>query len=390
MGTHKAKLNRLQKGLYGFLYAVVAPIYRRIIHYIPQDLSQERPPYLVLANHNLTLDPVAVACAFKRPMCFVASDHLQRKGLLTWLLNACFGIISRRKGTVAYTTALEILRTLRQGDSVCLFAEGNRSFTGKTMPILPSTGALAKKAGVPVYTYKIEGAYLAHPRWAKYLRRGKIQGHLVNKYTPEQLKEMSVDEVNAHILEDLREDAHARQAADPVRYRGKRRAESLETILFLCPCCGQIGRLKSRGNTLACACGARTTYTEYGSLEGDAPFATEEEWDRWQEAELRNMAAAAGDAPILQDGSVTLTQLDSGNQVLYQHTGPIAFTAAALRAGERELPVEAISDMSIYGRNTIVFTCGDDYYEVKGDKTFCGRKYDQLYRILREAPQRSC
>ena len=102
------------------------------------------------------------------------------------------------------------------------------------------------------------------------------------------------------------------------------------------------------------------------------------------------MAAAAGDAPILQDGAVTLTQLDSGNQVLYQHTGPIAFTAAALRAGERELPVEAISDMSIYGRNTIVFTCGDDYYEVKGDKTFCGRKYDQLYRILREAPQRSC
>lgn len=78
MGTHKPKLNRFQKGLYGFLYATVAPIYRRIIHYTPQDLSQAQPPYLVLANHNLTLDPVAVACAFKQPMCFVASDHLQR------------------------------------------------------------------------------------------------------------------------------------------------------------------------------------------------------------------------------------------------------------------------------------------------------------------------
>ena len=56
MGTHKPKLNRFQKGLYGFLYATVAPIYRRIIHYTPQDLSQAQPPYLVLANHNLTLD----------------------------------------------------------------------------------------------------------------------------------------------------------------------------------------------------------------------------------------------------------------------------------------------------------------------------------------------
>ena len=387
MGTHKPKLNRFQKGLYGFLYATVAPIYRRIIHYTPQDLSQAQPPYLVLANHNLTLDPVAVACAFKQPMCFVASDHLQRLGFLTWLLDACFGIISRRKGTVAYTTALEILRTLRQGDSVCLFAEGNRSFTGKTMPILPSTGALAKKAGVPVYTYKIEGAYFAHPRWAKYLRRGKVMGHLVNKYTPEQLKEMPVDAVNAHILKDLGEDAHARQAANPIRYRGKRRAEFLETILFMCPCCKKIGGLKSQGNTLSCTCGARMTYTEYGRLEGDGPFSTEEEWDRWQEAELRKMAAEAGETPIFQDASVTLTQLDNKNQVIYQHTGPASFSATTLYVGGRALPAADISDMSIYGRNTIVCTCGDDYYEVKGDKTFCGRKYDQLYRILREDPQ---
>lgn len=387
MDAGKAKLTSFQKGLYGLLYTVVAPIYRRIICYAPQDLSREQPPYLVLANHNLTLDPVAVACAFKQPMCFVASDHLQRKGFVTWLLNACFGIISRRKGTVAYTTALEILRTLRQGDSVCLFAEGNRSFTGKTMPILPSTGALAKKAGVPVYTYKIEGAYLAHPRWAKHLRRGRVIGRLVNKYTPEQLKGMPVDAVNARILADLDEDAHARQAADPVRYRGKGRAELLETILFMCPCCGEIGQLKSRGNTLACSCGAQAVYTEYGALEGDAPFSTEEEWDQWQEAALRKMAATAGDTPIFQDRSVTLTQLDSKNQVLYQHTGPASFSAVTLRAGGRELPAADISDMSIYGRNTIVFTCGDDYYEIKGDKTFCGRKYDQLYRILREDPQ---
>lgn len=152
----------------------------------------------------------------------------------------------------------------------------------------------------------------------------------------------------------------------------------------MCPCCKKIGGLKSQGNTLSCTCGARMTYTEYGRLEGDGPFSTEEEWDRWQEAELRKMAAEAGETPIFQDASVTLTQLDNKNQVIYQHTGPASFSATTLYVGGRALPAADISDMSIYGRNTIVCTCGDDYYEVKGDKTFCGRKYDQLYRILRE------
>lgn len=114
----------------------------------------------------------------------------------------------------------------------------------------------------------------------------------------------------------------ARQAANPIRYRGKRRAEFLETILFMCPCCKKIGGLKEPGEYLSCTCGARMTYTEYGRLEGDGPFSTEEEWDRWQEAELRKMAAEAGETPIFQDASVTLTQLDNKNRDLSAYRAP--------------------------------------------------------------------
>lgn len=67
MGTHKPKLNRFQKGLYGFLYATVAPIYGASFITPHRTFPRQQPPYLVLANHNLTLDPVAVACAFKQP-----------------------------------------------------------------------------------------------------------------------------------------------------------------------------------------------------------------------------------------------------------------------------------------------------------------------------------
>lgn len=131
---------------------------------------------------------------------------------------------------------------------------------------------LGEKSRVRYIPIRSKGLILPIPVGRNICARGKVTGHLVNKYTPEQLKEMPVDAVNAHILKDLGEDAHARQAANPIRYRGKRRAEFLETILFMCPCCKKIGGLKSQGNTLSCTCGARMTYTEYGRLGRRRPL----------------------------------------------------------------------------------------------------------------------
>ena len=383
------QLNAFQRRLYQFLYVIVAPVYRRLINYSYEDLSGEAPPYLILANHNLVLDPVAVACAFKNPLCFVASDHLQRLGFLTRLLKGCFGIIFRRKGTVAYSTALDILRTLKAGESVCLFAEGNRSFTGSTTPILPATGALARKAGVPVITYKIEGGYFTHPRWGRYMRRGKTRGYAVNRYSPEQLRGMTVDEVNACIRKDLFEDAYARQAAEPILYKGKRRAEYLENVLFLCPGCGSLGRLKSQGNRLFCAdCGLEATYQEDGKLGGDLPFHTLPEWDAWQTARLKDLAQREGEDPILRDDGVTIVQWDTNNQKRFAGEGSIAFYRDRLEACGKILPLAQLSNMSIYERNTIVLSWDTDYYEIKGSITFCGRKYAQLYEILKELQEK--
>ena len=121
----------------------------------------------------------------------------------------------------------------------------------------PATAKLLRMAGVPVVTYKLTGTYLSEPRWAKTKRRGKISGRVVRVYSPEEIKKMSLDELNALMVNDLHEDAYVTQAEQKIRYKGARLAEGLEEALFICPKCGKTGSLNSKDNRFWCDCGYR-------------------------------------------------------------------------------------------------------------------------------------
>lgn len=140
---------------------------------------------------------------------------------------------------------------------MCIFAEGDRTFNGVTGPFFTATAKLVRMTGAQLVTFRLEGGYFSSPRWSDTLRKGKFYGHEVNRYSPETLKAMSTEEIDACIARDLHEDAYARQRQSPVRYRGKRLAESLETALYFCPRCGGLGTLKSEGNPAHCTCCSR-------------------------------------------------------------------------------------------------------------------------------------
>ncbi len=203
-------------------------------------------PTLVICNHVTNFDVILAAlCCPGYHMHFVASEHMFRKGLVSWFLRCVFDPISRRKGVSGADTAMACLRKLRAGKSVFIFAEGETSWDGRSQEIVASTGRLAQISGVRLLTYRLEGGYLTAPRWGKGIRRGKMHGRVVNIYSPQELKAMSKDAVTEAIRRDIYEDAWQRQAEEPVAYRGNRRAEKMEAVLFLCPKCGGVGTLKS-------------------------------------------------------------------------------------------------------------------------------------------------
>lgn len=317
--------------------------------------------YIVLSNHLTDFDPLFVGASFRRQMYFVGSEHISRWKFAYKLLKFAFAPIMRPKGTVASATVLEIMRHVRAGASVCMFAEGVRSWDGRTCPILPSTAKLIKKAGCGLVTYKIVGGYFVSPWWSTSpTRRGHIHGAPVRILTAEEIAELSTDEIYRIILEDLHEDAYARQLADPKPYRGKGLAEGMEQLLFRCPACGGRDCFTSRDSTVTCSqCGMSFSYDQYGMLSG-LPFQTVQELSDWQmelvaEDVANGVAYTSPHATLIKVSKHTETPIDAG---------PLSLSTETLRCGETEFPTDRISDLATHGKRAIVFSCGRDYYEL--------------------------
>ena len=202
-------------------------------NYEYDSLKDVEGPFLILANHNLELDALLIGDAIGKHTYFVASEHLMRKGLATKLMMHFLKPIIHMKGRQGAKTVKQMLRTLQEGQRVCIFPEGNRSFNGVTMEMQASIAKVAKKAKVKLITYRVEGGYLTQPRWGTTLRRGKIKGRLIHIYEPEQMAQMTDEEINEAIGRDLHEDAYETQKRERIRFKGNQLALGLESTIFV-------------------------------------------------------------------------------------------------------------------------------------------------------------
>ena len=168
------------------------------------DNCREEGPFLVLSNHNTDLDPMLTACSFPEPLYFVASEHILRQGRVSDFVSYITEIIARQKGGSSTATIKGIVHHLKEGHNVCLYPEGNRSWDGVTRPISPATGKLVCMAGAKLVTLRMEGAYMASPRWSGCsIRRGKSHGTIVGVYDAEYLKGISAKQIQDIIERDL-------------------------------------------------------------------------------------------------------------------------------------------------------------------------------------------
>lgn len=368
---------------YFFFRNLIRPFFKWWFNFKPELAPEIDGPFLLVANHNLDLDPVIISFSFKQMLYYVASEHIFRVGFASWFLMRYLSPISRLKGTADISTVKEVLKRLRAGMRVCIFAEGNRSFNGLTGEIPSSTGRLAQKSGVPLVTYRFEGGYLTAPRWALTKRKGVMRGYVVNVYTSEQLAEMSGEEINAAIAADLHEDAYARQAVNPIPFKGKRLAEGLEHSIFTCPSCNSIGTLRGQGNAFSCTCGLSVNYDVYGYLHG-GPFRSVTEWDEWQHGQLEELAASLADELAFSDGYIRLNQVNNNHTSEELYQGTIEMYRDRIICGNLTFEIKNIASMQIYGRGNLTFNYGGTHFEVVSPELFCGRKYLELYKALRK------
>jgi len=340
-------------------------------------------PLFVMCNHNTDLDPLILGTAFKHQFYYVASEHIMRSGLLGRFLAYAQPTIMRQKGGSAAGTVREMLKTFKEGQSVGLFPEGNRSWDGVTRGFAPATGKLAKTSGATLVTVCLKGAYLASPRWSgARIRRGRITVEIRGVYPPEELKKMSAGEINAIIAKDLHEDAfELQQSLDkPVRYRSKTPAEHLETALCICPKCRKIGTMRSKKADFFCEeCGFKVRYEETGFFTGnDIPFYTVRDWYAWQKDQIKALCDSLPDgALVFEDEACHLSSVITGVSSKDLGTGTLSlYRDALVLPDSARIPLSKLSGMAIRGSSSLFLSTSDgENYEIVSPLSTSCEKY---------------
>ena len=347
-------------------------------------------PVLVAINHASAYDPIFVGVAFRnKPLTYIASEHILRS---KWgpFLDRNLSIIPHQKGARGSRTALVAMKRMKKGASVFLAVEGEQTWNGRPLPVMPYTGKLVKGSGATLVTYLLEGAYLSAPRWSLSTRKGKVYGRPAGIYSPEVLKEMSDEEVEQLIAKDLGFDTWGWQKSrreGPLRYKcGKGgNAEGLERSVFTCPSCGAFGTLKSKGDSISCSCGLKIRMDDTGFLDPPEPFETVADWEEYDRKKLAErldgIERAAGEDTVFTDDEVVLHRIGDGHSDEEAARGKLtlSFTGEKfiLNIGDFSFDMENISNMTMVLAGRIVFSDATGYYELLAKKG-CGinlRKY---------------
>ena len=249
-----------------------------------------KPPYMMLSNHMQFVDFELTATGTKcdRVNNVVSIDGYYRR---PWLLEL-IGAIATRKYTMDLHLIKSINKVLKRGDILSLYPEARYSPCGIRSFIPESLGKIVKMNKVPVVAVVHRGNYLRAPFWNyRKKRRVPLRTTMTQILTAEQVKTMSVEEINEAIKTALDYNEYNYQLENNIKITEPYRAEGLHKILYQCPSCKTESKMDSKGTEIFCThCGKRWNLNEDGTLtalEGDTEFTHIPDWFLWEKEEVK-------------------------------------------------------------------------------------------------------
>ena len=340
--------------------------------------------YLILLNHQTPFDQFFVGMAFNQPIYYLATEDIFSLGWISSVIRWLIAPIPIKKQTTDIQAVMNCLRVVREGGSVAIAPEGNRTYSGRTVYMNPAIGGLARKMKLPILLFRIEGGYGAEPRWSDSVRKGKMHAYVSRVIEPEEYASMTNDE----LVQVIREGLYVDEAVADARFTGKHRAEYLERAIYVCPKCG-LAEFHSNGNDFQCMkCGLSVHYEADKRLtcQGEPfmfPFVAQ--WYDYQE-DFINVLDPAGytDAPMFED-IVRFSEV-----IVYQHKILIRKDAKLSLYGDRIVvdqgsememvyPFDETNAVTVLGRNKLNVYFGKQVFQFKGGKRFNALKYVQIY-----------
>lgn len=340
--------------------------------------------YLVLLNHQTAFDQFFVAVSFKGPVYYVATEDIFSLGWVSNLIRYLVAPIPIRKQTTDPQAVMNCLRIAREGGTIAMAPEGNRTYHGKTVYINPAVAAMAKKMKLPIALYRIEGGYGIQPRWCDGVRKGKMRAGVREVIEPEEYLAMSNEELYARICTGLAVDENCVSG----EYHHKNLAQYLERAIYVCPECG-LSEFESAGDLITCKkCGKQVRYLPTKELEGvkePFPFRFVADWYDYQ-CDYVNQLNTSNyvNAPMYRDtAKVSEVIVYKHKNVLRKHSEICLYgDRVVLDEGQENqliLPFEEVYAAAVLGRNKLNIYHNDRIYQLKGGPRFNALKYVNIY-----------
>ncbi len=298
---------------------------------IPDEVANINEPYLLLANHYGRYDPFIIGDFIKKKPNFVSSDAILRSPIYGPLFRG-LGAIPKKKGMRDSHVVREMKKVIDQGGSIGLFPEATRTWSGVTHYIDPSIAKLAKLLAVPIIIAKMKGAYAFDPRWARPLRRSRMEIDYSVAINKQQLKELSSEEVMKIINEGLAHDDIAYAIEQYLIIKSNHRAEYIERMLFQCPQCESFNGFISAGNSFSCNSCSYTIEIEPSGFftSTDAVlFDNPRDWFEWQNKNFVKHIVSAlqspSNQPLFEAESMEIHEAIGNGKMIRKGIGKVSF-----------------------------------------------------------------
>ena len=348
---------------------------------------QDRP-LLIVMNHQTGFDQFFAALAFKRPIYFIASEDIFSLGWVSRLITWLVAPIPIKKQTSDLRAVRNSMQIAKEGGSICLAPEGNRTFDGKLCYIKPAILGLIRLLKLPVACFRIEGGFGVHPRWSDVIRKGSMKAYVSRLIEPEEYRRLSDEELMNLLLSEINVD----ETQITGEYHSPQLAEYVERAIYVCPDCG-LSQFESHGDIIECKkCGRKVQYLPDKTLKSangrDLPFRFLADWYQYQGDFIRSLDLESYyDTPVYED------QGRLSEVILYDSKKLIAKDARLKLFGNRiEVSggdfaacwnFDEVGTVTVLGKNKINVYIGDKVYQIKSDERFNALKYVNIFYLYK-------
>lgn len=336
-------------------------------------------PYLIIMNHQTAFDQFFVSMMFNRPIYYIASEDIFSLGWLSDALRYLVAPIPIKKQTLDLQAVKNCIKVAREGGTIALAPEGNRTFHGRTLYMKPGIASMVKKLGLPLAIFRIEDGYGIHPRWSDVVRRGHMHCHISRVIEPEEYASMTGSELFEIIQKELWVD----EGRVTGEFHHKKNAEFLERAMYVCPFCG-LSTFESKDDIITCCkCGRQIRHNPDKTLDGIGfrfPHRFVADWyDAQADFINRTDLSALTEAPVYEETAQLRRVIPCKRKELLNKTAKIALYGNRITVDDRVFHFNDTAAVVVLGKNKLNIYAGKDLFQLKGSKRFNALKYVHFF-----------